>query len=441
MEKYEKDKEKSSRHMEAGRGKNGEPSVDALRRWFIWAGAALFICLLVVLAGAFLSSGKNKKEAAVLQLEAGQSVELGLNRKGTILRAGGLNAEGTALLAELDLTGLGLEPGLDLLIGALTDSGELSDTRAMLLTIQKSDDQENINTARMMEHILLYTESALKKRQSGALVYAGTIQQRPELTELAGQYGISDGKAGFVKNLVDKNTKLKLEDTGRLARMEIQDISDEINRNKYTTSFEVLLVKASYGEKETEEETAEESTQEPEGESAGESTPEGESSGENTETTGEGKEGAAEKKTTAAAPQTEAGKTPETAAAESGSGDSGKPSPETAAAGTSAPETAASETPEAPDTAAPPETSAPETTAAAPETTAVQPGAPEPGATAAPPEAPAPETAAAPPEAPVQEATSEGTAAPAANQENSVVVPDGRNQGPGVKSPLVGPGA
>lgn len=425
MEKREKDLEeeilglkqkKRSGRMEAGRGKNGEPSADALKSWFIWAAAALFICLLVVLAGAYLSSGKNKRETAVLLLDAGPSVELGLNRKGVILRVDAHNESGASLITGMDLERSGLDKGMDLMMGVLADSGYLGDDKAMLLTLQKREEEENINIARMTEQAVLYVENALKRRQAGALIYIGTIQVNSEIIDLTDQYGITAGKAGLVKNLVDKNTKLKLEDTGRLARMEVQEIAEEISRNKYTTSFDLVAVKAAYEEKESEEETTEKGSEETSEENAvGTGESEGIDASESPEEKKE-KEAAGTEKTTAALTQPESTKAPETAA------------PETtpASSETSAQETAPAEPASTAEPTAPAGPSVP----AEPGTSDTPAAQDSPEASENPSPALEPETA-----APAPETTPEQTV----NPKGPGFTPE--NQAPEVKSPLEGPGA
>lgn len=377
---YENGK-REQKHQEAGWGKNGEPSVDALRRWFIWAGAALVICLAVVLTGAMLTSGKNKKEAAVLELDAGSVVELVLNRKGMILESGGKNGAGSLLLAGLSFDRSGLEESIDLLLGRLYENGAEEGPAVVLLTVRPYASDNGINVSRMTDQAVLYAEKALKKCQAEAVVYYSTFQETSGLEELRDQQQISYGKAGFVKGLVDKNTKLKREDQPRLAKMDLQEIEKEIESNKYAVTYESVTVKTSYKEKDEKDKVTKESTEaettEEITESSEESTEASESSEE--ETTGEKKETPAATK-----------------------------APETTPAATAAPETTALET-----TA--PETAVPETEAPAPETPA-----PEQVTEAPTPVPPVPETV--------------NPAGPGFNQEAPETVPE-------VKSPLEGPGA
>lgn len=211
---------KTPRHMEAGRGKDGEPSVDALRRWFIWAGVALVICLAFVLGGAALTSGKNKVEEAILEIDGGPVIVLHLNRKGTVLSASALNDVGRRRLRGKDLDNSSLEEAIDFLISSFADMGHLENTGAVFITVRSASDDSRANLSRLVERAALYAETALIKRQAGVKLYTGEIQMDSQVEELVNEYRITPGKAALVKNLVDKNVRLKLEDRGRLAAME-----------------------------------------------------------------------------------------------------------------------------------------------------------------------------------------------------------------------------
>lgn len=273
MERQEKDLDseildekvkKPPRHMEAGRGKDGEPSVDALRRWFIWAGVALVICLAFVLGGAALTSGKNKVEEAILEIDGGPVVVLRLNRKGTVLSASGLNDAGRRRLRGKNIDNSSLEEAIDFLISSFAEMGHLENTGAVFITVRSASEDSRANLSRLVERAALYAETALIKRQAGVKLYTGEIHMDSAVEDLVNEYRITPGKAALVKSLVDKNVRLKLEDRGRLAAMETGDIVKEMERNKYSTSFTSVTIKTSYVEKETTEEASDEATEESE---------------------------------------------------------------------------------------------------------------------------------------------------------------------------------
>ena len=74
---------------EAGLNMDGELSVEAVRRWLLWAGLALGICLAAscILGTVFLM--QNRKPAMLLTVDGKDSRELVLNRKGGVIRKNG----------------------------------------------------------------------------------------------------------------------------------------------------------------------------------------------------------------------------------------------------------------------------------------------------------------------------------------------------------------
>ena len=79
----EKDRREASLNMD------GELSVEAVRRWLLWAGLALGICLAAscILGTVFLM--QNRKPAVLLTADGKDSRELVLNRKGGVIRKNG----------------------------------------------------------------------------------------------------------------------------------------------------------------------------------------------------------------------------------------------------------------------------------------------------------------------------------------------------------------
>lgn len=75
---------------EAGLNMDGELSVEAVRRWLLWAGLALGICLAAscILGTVFLM--QNRKPAMLLTVDGKDSRELVLNRKGGVIRKTGI---------------------------------------------------------------------------------------------------------------------------------------------------------------------------------------------------------------------------------------------------------------------------------------------------------------------------------------------------------------
>lgn len=402
---------------EAGLNMDGELSVEAVRRWLLWAGLALGICLAAscILGTVFLM--QNRKPAMLLTVDGKDSSELVLNRKGGVIRKNG-NPDSMA--------GLSLRECCEHLLEELHGAQMLGDQEAALFTVRPIEGAVRVDTERMAEEIAVTAELFLTTRQAKGTVYAGSISEEPEIMELVRENGCSVGKAAMVQDLLERNVRVRESDCGRLCQMDMGALSREIEQKSYQTSFLVATAGKLYQVKE--DRPAGTESGEPEDGESGTETDGG--SGEEENGTDPGKDGTGRAPGNRGSGNSEEGEHPEETvkepqgeelrpeegggasqgeeapSAEPENGEASEAEAESENRGPSEPGTG----PEAPETTVPPETSpaAPETTAepattAAPETSApaAETAAPEPSTAApgtltpvspTPEETPAPET-------------------------------------------------
>lgn len=410
---------------EAGLNGDGELSVEAVRRWLLWAGLALGICLAAscILGAVFLV--QNRKPTVILTVDGKDSGELVLNRKGGVIRENGNPAS---------MEGLSLRECCERLLEELHGKQQLEDQEAALFTVRPAEDAVRVDTERMAEEIAVTAELFLKARQAKGAVYAGSISEEPEVMALVRENSCSVGKAAMVQDLLERNVRVREADCGRLCQMDMGALFREMDQKNYQTSFLVATAGKLYQVKEDRpagtdpaKQTAGESGTETDEEPGTSSVKDG--TGGASEKRGPGSlDGKEPPEKAVREPQGEEGKPEEdgreAASEEMGTGEpsgeetepgSQEPSesvPErteaTAASGTSAaaPETMAPGTSSlAPETAAEPSEPVPETSAPAAETAAPEPSAAAPGmltpVSPTPEETPASETEAPrPPETP-----------------------------------------
>lgn len=231
-------RETSRKAPEIGRGEDGEMSVDALKKWLLWSVVALGICLAAVSAMAAVSAVRNRKEAAVLEVDSGAVLELYLNRKGEILKSKG---DATEMLKDYSL-----EEGTEKILQGLSDHGELGDGEAVIFTLRPSATGISADLDRFADEIHVYAEAFLRKKHSNGTVYVSVLEGEMASGELATDYGVSLGKAALVKDLVDENASIREADMDRLLKMPLDDLFAEISGRKYDTSFIVVIAKQVY---------------------------------------------------------------------------------------------------------------------------------------------------------------------------------------------------
>ena len=354
MSDLEMEKRNGKKMREAGHDASGEPSPEALKQWFVWAGIAIGICAAVACILAFVSGGQNRKAAVIMEAEVDELLTLTLNRKGAVLEISeekkGIweNAETETLKKD------SLEEACRGILEILADRGALGDDSAVLFTVRAADENCHVDMNGMAENIGVYTETFLKKKQAKGTVYVGAVRESEEIREISGKYRCSMGKAALVKDLTDKNTRVKTSEQVRLCGLSIDRMHEEMIKSKYTTSFIVVTSGKVYQVK-TEEAAAPEKNTDGAQESMEDGTEE--STQESVQTPESTAEPESETESLTAEIKVQEPETQETGTSETRA-------PETLAPETIAPETSAPET-KAPETSAP-ETKAPETTAAAP---------------------------------------------------------------------------
>ena len=235
-------KERETKLWEVGRGDNGEMSVDALKKWFVWSAAALGVCLIAVCVLAVVSSVRSRKEAAILEVDSGAVLELYLNRKGVIL-----NSKGDAADVLEDHS---LEDGVEKILQGLLDYGHLGDGGAVIFTLRPYENGVDADLERFGDEIHVYAEAFLRKKHSNGTIYVNVMEENASINELAQNYGVSVGKAALVKDLVDENTFLRNADIERLLKLSVDEISSEISGRKYDTSVITVVAKQVYAKQE-----------------------------------------------------------------------------------------------------------------------------------------------------------------------------------------------
>ena len=223
---------------EIGRGADGEWSVRELFKWLKLASVTLMVSVTLVGMLAFASSVRDKKEAAVLEVDAGAIQEFYLNRKGAILRGKDDAAE-----VQKDYT---LEDGVSMILQSVLERGYLENGRAVILSLRPSENGIVTDLERFAEEIHVYAEAFLRKKNSNGTVYVKVLDGEDEVGEYAAKYHVSLGRAALAEDLIRENVMLTEWNRERLIQMPMDQLLTEISVRKYDTSFHVVVAKKVY---------------------------------------------------------------------------------------------------------------------------------------------------------------------------------------------------
>ena len=213
---------------------DGELSVEAVRRWLLWAGLALGICLAAscILGTVFLM--QNRKPEMLLTVDGKGSRELVMNRKGGVIRKNG-NPDSMA--------GLSLRECCERLLEELHGAQMLGDQEAALFTVRPIEGAVRVDTERMAEEIAVAAELFLTTRQAKGTVYAGSISEEPEVPwSWSGKTAALWERQPWSRSFWSGTCGSRESDCGRLCQMDMGALSREMEQKNYQTSF--LVAKA-----------------------------------------------------------------------------------------------------------------------------------------------------------------------------------------------------
>ncbi len=198
------------------------------RMWTAVLVPAACLCLVVTGGGMFHFHRQNFQVESVIGIDVNPSVELSINRKERVLDVKALNGDAAAVLEEMDLKGVDLNVAVNAVVGSMVTHGYLDEVdNAILVTVTN----DSVSKARQLRASVVEDIAAtLRENQVAAVVYDQQVIADEEISALAEEYGISYGKAYFLKELIDENQGLSQEDMAELADMTIEEIAGRISQ-------------------------------------------------------------------------------------------------------------------------------------------------------------------------------------------------------------------
>jgi hypothetical protein len=192
---------------------------------------AACICLTLMGGGTFHYHLENRKIESVIGIDVNPSIELSINRKERVLEAKALNTEAENIIQDMDLKGVELNVAVNAVVGSMVTHGYLDDLENAILVTVSND---SVRKARELRaSVVGDIEQTLKENQVEAVVYDQQVIEDEEMEALARQYDISYGKAYFLKELIDQNESLNIDDMEELASLSMEEIARKIAESSY----------------------------------------------------------------------------------------------------------------------------------------------------------------------------------------------------------------
>ena len=210
---------------------HGNGKVLRFERYLRWSVAtvATFLLLITAGGGVWQYHARNLRVDSIIGIDVNPSVELSINQRSQILSAEALNEDAKEILSDMDLKGVDLNVAVNAVIGSMVTHGYLDDTENAILVTVNNDSMSK--ASKLRSSVVGDIETTLKEHQVQAVVYdQQATPEDDEVSELAKEYGISYGKAYFLKELIAQNKNLSMEDMERFSTMTMEEIAEQINQ-------------------------------------------------------------------------------------------------------------------------------------------------------------------------------------------------------------------
>lgn len=182
--------------------------------------AALAACLILILG---IRIFWNNQIDSTIDIDVNPSVEIQTNRKNLVKEVKALNKDGEIIIADMNLKNVELNTAVNALIGSMVRKGYITEVNNSILVSVENKDTKKADE--ICQSIVGDIRQVLDKKNIKGVIYNQEITSSEEISGLAQQYEISQGKAAFLLKLIKKDSELKME---QLAKMTMQEIAQLI---------------------------------------------------------------------------------------------------------------------------------------------------------------------------------------------------------------------
>ncbi len=185
---------------------------------YIMAAAGL---ILVLGAGALSANvyRLNYAVSSTVSLDVNPSIQIMVNEKEQVLDVKALNEDGETVIGDMDFKGSDIEVTMNALIGSMLRNGYLNElANSILISVDNSDPLKGEELqARLTEKV----NELMEADGFFGAVLGQTITEDSDLRQLADQYGITQGKAQLIRQILDSTTGHTFEELAPLTINEL----------------------------------------------------------------------------------------------------------------------------------------------------------------------------------------------------------------------------
>lgn len=221
--------------------------------------AVLAACCVLILGLAVYQT--SLKVDSVVEIDVNPSLELQVNRNDRVVRLNALNADGVKILDDTqeNLKRAKLDEAIHVLVNTMVRDGFLNEEKnSVLVSVDHGDADKS---AKLQQLVAKNVKEALSEDQITGIVYHQSYSTDSTISQIAEKYGISPGKAAFIKRLITLRPDFSIEE---LAQLTISEITELLQKENVDMSQYVARNNRRQKKPEGREEPCKDDTEEPE---------------------------------------------------------------------------------------------------------------------------------------------------------------------------------
>lgn len=191
------------------------------KRGFIKYFMAAASLVLVLGAGALLTNvyRLNYAVSSTVSLDVNPSIQITVNEKERVLDVKALNKDGGIVIGDMDFKGSDIDVTMNALIGSMLRKGYLNElANSILISVDNNDPAKG---EQLQEKLTEKVNELLESDGFFGAVLGQTIKENGDLQQLAEQYGITQGKAQLIQQILDSTNGHTFEELAPLTINEL----------------------------------------------------------------------------------------------------------------------------------------------------------------------------------------------------------------------------
>ena len=200
--------------------------------------ASIAACLAVILMGTSIMAANSAEvetgkmtlsgvvknltiaQNSVIMIDVNPSIRLEVNDRGIVMKSEALNEDAQSVMAELELVGKDYSWAVTAVVGALQEKQYITDLKNSILVSVTDANEETAEALRetAVSAIVEFNKSV----DYGLSVLSQVVKSDKSLGDLAGEYGVSEGRIEMINKLISEHSSYNFEE---LIKCNIQTIN------------------------------------------------------------------------------------------------------------------------------------------------------------------------------------------------------------------------